>query len=124
VPRRRLDQSAKPDARAENEPGVARLIAAGARPERGQDGTVAAVAAHGEIGQPHLGEGAAQLPQRGDRRVRPRDFAKRIVAQIEPAAGKAGPGNAHPNKPRGEAVRPLILKARFVFDSRPLLAFS
>ena len=62
---RRLDQAAQPDARAENEFRVARLVAARAAPEGGQDRAVAAVAADGEIVEPQS-ESALRNSRSGD----------------------------------------------------------
>ena len=54
MPWRRFDQPSQPNARAENEFRVARLIASGAALERGQDCAVAPVAADGKIVEPHI----------------------------------------------------------------------
>ena len=89
---RRLDQAAQPDARAEDVSRIARLAAAGARSECRQDRAVAAVAADREIGQPHLGQGAAQLAHRRHGGVGPRHLPEGVVAQIEPAALQRGQG--------------------------------
>jgi hypothetical protein len=51
---RRLDQASQPDGRAENEFRIARLVAARTAPKGGQDRAVAAVAADGEIVEPHV----------------------------------------------------------------------
>ena len=93
VARRRLDQPAQPDSRAEDELRIARLIAPGARAERRQDCAIAAVLADGEIVQPHLRQRAAQLAHRRHRRIRLRHLAERVVAQVEPAAFEPRPGN-------------------------------
>src|SRR5208283_96623 len=53
---RRLDQPPEPNARAENKFRVARLVAPSAALERGQDRTIAAVTAYGEIVEPHFRE--------------------------------------------------------------------
>jgi hypothetical protein len=54
MPWRRFDQPPQPNARAENEFRIARLIAPSAALERGQDCAVAPVAADGKIVEPHI----------------------------------------------------------------------
>ena len=83
ITRRRLDQTAQPHARAEDELGIAWLISSCSRTERGEQTAIAAIGADSEIGQAQLGErrisARAAAPQRDARGRLPES----IIAKIE-----------------------------------------
>ena len=96
---RRLDQAPLPYARAKNGAGIGRLAASGARSERGQQTTIAPVAADGQIRQPHFGQCAAQLPHGRDGGMRTRHLSEGVVAQVEAAALQPRPRDAMSGEP-------------------------
>src|SRR5262249_27848644 len=80
---RGLDQRPQPHAGAENELAVARLVAAGARLEGPQDGSVPAVATDSEVIEPQFSERTAELTQWRHGRIDTRGLAKCVVGQVE-----------------------------------------
>ena len=98
VTRRRLHQAAQPDTRAEDEFRIARLVAACTRSERRQDRAVTPVSPDREIVQAQLRHRATQLAQWRDDRPRLGRLAKRVIAEVEPAAFESRPRDAEPDQ--------------------------
>ena len=86
IARRRLDQPAQPHARAENELGIAWLIASCSRAERGEQAAIAAIGSNSKIGQAQLGQRGSQLAQRRHGGMRAGCLPEGIIAKVELAA--------------------------------------
>src|SRR5262245_48295025 len=78
-----LDKPAQPNARPEDEFGIAWLVTAGARPEGRQHAPISVIAAHSQIVQPQLGQGVAQLTQWRDAGMGAGLLTEGILGQVE-----------------------------------------